>query len=241
MMVSIVALAFVAFVATWFLFPFALRKMAEKRLSGLCRKSNAIVLSFDDGPSAGFTPRLLDLLADRNVKATFFVIGRAAHANAEILQQALRDGHEVGSHTFAHSNAWKVGPRHAARDLAAGIRAVETLGGDPRLFRPPFGKLTFATLVDCLLRRLRLGWWTIDSKDTWAGGDRRPAESILAQIRADNGGVVLAHDFDRNPNPAGGMSHAEYIIDLTERIIDFAEENGYRIMRLGEVLKGGSA
>ncbi len=217
--------------------PFGLRKLSEARLARLCRTRKAIVLSYDDGPGPALTLRLLDLFRNRGV-ATFFVLGRNAEANGTVVARAIGEGHEVASHSFEHRNAWKVGPVRAARDLAAGIRAVRRLGGNGHLFRPPYGKLTLATLIDCLIRRQHFGWWTIDSKDPQDSGERRRIEDILDEISASGGGVVLMHDFDRPPAPADGMSHDEYVISLTTRIIEFAEENGYRLMRLGDVLKG---
>ena len=209
---------------------------SEIRLARLCRARKAIVLSYDDGPGNVLTPRLLDLLNNR-AAATFFMRGRSAEANTDMVSRVMDEGHEVGSHSFHHSNAWKVWPGRAARDLAAGIRTVRGLGGDGHLFRPPYGKLTLATLIDCLIRRQRIGWWTIDSKDPQDSGERRRIEDVLDEIAANGGGVVLMHDFDKAPNPADSISHDDYVISLTGRIIDFAEENGYRLMRLGDVLR----
>jgi len=225
----------------WFLLPFAVRKLSEKRLAELCRDNKAIVLSYDDGPGADLTPRLLDLLKQHQAVATFFMLGRATQANPETVARALREGHEVGSHSFDHANAWKVLPVRAARDLAAGIHAVRTLGGDGHLFRPPYGKLTLATLLDGLLRRQSFGWWTIDTRDTKDHGARRPVQDILDQIRTGGGGVVLAHDFDRADEPPDGVSHTDYVMTLTEQVIAFADQNGYRLMRLGDVLRRAQA
>ena len=78
----------------------------------------------------------------------------------------------------------------------------------------------------------RLGWWTIDSTDTKNSEDRRRIDEIAQR----GGGVVLMHDFDGPAHLDDGMSHADYVISLTGQIIEFAEKNGYRLMRLGDVL-----
>ncbi len=236
-----ITLVLVLLTALWFLLPFLMRKIAEYRLAKRCGELKAIVLSYDDGPSSILTPRLLDLLARRGVAATFFVLGNALETNAIVAQRALRDGHEIGSHSFAHYNAWKVWPHRAMTDLLAGVRAVRAVGGDGMLCRPPYGKLSFATYIGCLFQKLRFGWWTIDTKDTRESSERRKVEAILAQIRSKNGGVVLAHDFDKKAEVAAGITHAEYVMELTEKIINFADENEYRIMRLGDVLKGAGS
>lgn len=234
------AVALIMFVAmmvgaAWFLLPFAVRKLAERRLARLCRKHKAIVLSYDDGPGARLTSGLLDALAERNVAATFFVLGRRAETHMDLVARTLREGHEVGSHSFHHSNAWKVPPGLAMRDMSRGIRTVRTLGGDARLFRPPYGKMTLGTLVLGLLQGQRFGWWTIDTKDTREAAGRRPVQEILAQIRSSGGGVVLAHDFDRDDGPPDSTSRNDYVLMLTRQIIEFAEDNGYRFMRLGDL------
>lgn len=222
----------------WFVFPFMIRRAAESRLERLCRSRRAIVLSYDDGPSAVLTPHLLGMLRSRRVAATFFVLGQKVGANREVVVRAMAEGHEIGSHSFSHSNAWKVGPVRAAKDLAAGVHAVRELGAGSSLFRPPYGKLTLATLIDCAVRRQRLGWWTIDTKDTKNSEERRRFEDVLETINICGGGVVLMHDFDKETSPMDGISHTEYVTELTGRIIEFAEKNGYRFMRLGDVLRG---
>ena len=234
-MIEILALAALILVAGWFVLPFVLRRFGEARLARLCKAQKAIVLSYDDGPGPSLTQALLDLLDGRGV-ATFFVLGRRAEAEGDTVARAISEGHEVASHSFHHTNAWKVGPLRAARDLAAGIRTVRGLGGNANLYRPPYGKQTLATLIDASLRHQRSGWWTIDTNDTKASHARRAADDILAQIVRQGGGVVLMHDFDKSPAPDDSIPHGDYVISLTTRIIEFAGQNGYRLMRLGDVL-----
>jgi peptidoglycan/xylan/chitin deacetylase (PgdA/CDA1 family) len=237
-LVAQVVLAIVIFISFWYLLPYILRRISEYFLARRCRKHRAIVLSYDDGPSNLLTPRLLDLLAERKVQATFFVIGNKISDNSEVVARTIRDGHEVGSHSFNHYNAWKAWPLRTARDIAAGIRTVRSLGGDARLFRPPYGKQTLATLLDSLLRFQRVGWWTIDTRDARSDKPRFSVESILGQIDSSGGGVVLAHDFDSSARTSNEMSHEDYVLVLTRRIIEHAEANGYVLMRLGDVLRG---
>lgn len=216
----------------WFLLPHALRLYASFRLRLLCRARKAIVLSYDDGPSAEFMPRLLDLLARKEARATFFLLGRNLQARQEAVAQLQRQGHEVGSHTFHHSNAWRSWPWVAGRDLGKGLGLVRLLGAEGELFRPPYGKATLVTLAQCWAQRLRPVWWTIDPRDTWA---RRPAQDVVAEIAQQGGGVVLMHDLDHVSPSQGDLPHQDYILDLTQRIIDFAAEEGFRIMPVGEL------
>lgn len=221
---------------TWFLVPFGIRKRGEATLDARCRERRAIVLTYDDGPGAELTESLRRLLGQSGIKATFFVLGRNADARPAIVARLLEDGHEVGSHTQAHSNAWRSDPVTFGRDVAAGIRTVAGFGGNASLFRPPNGKLTLGGLLGGLLRGLRFGWWTIDSGDSWA---RRPIDEVIAEIDSKGGGVVLMHDFDdydSGPDTAA-VSHREHVLALTERIITFARTGGYQIVPLSTLLK----
>lgn len=218
----------------WYLVPFALRRLGEARLARLCADQGAVVLSYDDGPGHGLTPDLLDLLEREGVRATFFMIGSAVDAAPEIAARALAAGHEVGSHTMDHTNAWKTGPLRAIRDMKAGAARITAAGGQGKLFRPPFGKMTLGGLFVGALSGLRCGWWSVDSRDSWAP---RPAEDVLAQITAQGGGVVLMHDFDA-PRRAELQSevHNAYVLSLTRDVIALVHKQGYRFATLGEVL-----
>lgn len=227
----------VLLLGAWFLLPYMLRRLAEQRLDRLCRAKRAIVLSYDDGPGPVLTPQLLRLLDEHKARATFFILGRNADAAPELVAQMQQAGHEIGSHTYDHTNAWKAGPLQAARDLAKGISLTRRMGGDGGLFRPPFGKLTLAGLIDGALRGLRYGWWTIDSRDSW---DRRPVEDVLAEIETQQGGVVLMHDFDSYSKgiSEGDVSHTDHVLALTARILEFARAHDFHVLPLGAVYQG---
>src|SRR2546425_6226480 len=103
------------------------------------RKKNAVALTFDDGPDPTWTPLILDTLASRGAKATFFIIGENAELHPELLRRELRDGHEIGNHTFTHPNLAFVGPRLTRYELSATERLIEAvLNRRTALFRPPY-------------------------------------------------------------------------------------------------------
>ena len=219
----------VGFAALWHILPFAYRLYGEYRLRHLCQERRTIVLSYDDGPGAELTPRLLGLLSRHSVLATFFVMGRNAEDRPDLVRRLVEAGHEVGSHTYAHTNAWRALPARVADDVDAGMAVVAHQGGDSRLFRPPYGKLTLAGLMGGRRRGLRYGWWTIDSGDSWA---RRPISEVIDEVEAKRGGVVLMHDSDRYEDAIDGVSHIEHVLSLTESIIEFANGHGYRLRTL---------
>lgn len=215
----------------WFGLPVLHRQITTAKLATACAKYRAVVLTYDDGPSAGMTPVLANLLARTGTKATFFMIGSFAQAEPQIVTRLAAEGHEIGSHTQTHSNAWKATPSAAMRDLVAGRQTLARLGIRTQTFRPPFGKTTLGTLIAGWGQRF--AFWTVDPQDSW---NRRPVADVLAEIDRKGGGVVLMHDFDlprRGPTPE---MHPTYLLELTEALITFAATKGYRILRLGDLM-----
>jgi peptidoglycan-N-acetylglucosamine deacetylase len=226
------ALILVLFAAAWFLVPYFYRKTEETKLRRIAAQRKAIVLTYDDGPGRELTPRLLSLLDKYDVRATFFALGRNTEMHPETVRQALAAGHEVGTHTYNHTNAWKSDPISALRDFHRGVRTVSREGADRFSFRPPFGKLTVFGLLHGLYSGLHYGWWTIDSQDSW---NRRSIADVIADIERDNGGVVLMHDYDTYIKAPAQPSHVEHVLALTEQIIILARTKGYRIVTLASL------
>src|SRR5678810_671717 len=99
-----------------------------------------IAMTFDDGPSATLTPKLLDILAAHNIKATFFVLGEMVAEHPEILARAAREGHEIASHSWSHPNLAKMSQEGVRSQLQRTDDEIKTAAGKrPTLFRPPYG------------------------------------------------------------------------------------------------------
>jgi peptidoglycan/xylan/chitin deacetylase (PgdA/CDA1 family) len=90
-----------------------------------------VALTFDDGPDPEATPRLLRLLEQRDVRATFFLIGERAARHPQLVQAIAAGGHEVGNHTWRHRNAWLLSPGAAAREIVEGARILAGILGLP--------------------------------------------------------------------------------------------------------------
>jgi peptidoglycan/xylan/chitin deacetylase (PgdA/CDA1 family) len=216
--------------ALWWLAPYAWRRHREGRLADLCRARRAIALTYDDGPGENLTEDLLDLFKAEGAQATFFLWGDRARARPGVVARALAEGHEIGGHTQTHLNAWKSNPVSVAQDVSRGMATVRASDPSALMFRPPFGKITLAGVVQAMAQRLRFAWWTVDSRDAWA---RRPIEDVLAEIEAKGGGVVLMHDFDTYE---GADNHGAHVLALTQRILELARERGYQVMRMGDLI-----
>jgi peptidoglycan/xylan/chitin deacetylase (PgdA/CDA1 family) len=112
------------------------------RPSGTARVARVVALTFDDGPSARYTPRILAALTRLRVRATFFLIGYLAEANPDLVRRELRLGMTVGNHSYNHPEVPpfdQLPPRLLADEIALGAQVLSRLGARPRLFRPPGG------------------------------------------------------------------------------------------------------
>jgi peptidoglycan-N-acetylglucosamine deacetylase len=174
--------------------------LAQDRVAGVRRRvpEGGVALTFDDGPQPGSTDRVLDVLAELGVRATFFCVGRNARAHSGLVRRMRDEGHAVGSHSLTHPHPRDTSAGDLAREYREGRRAVsEVLGADTRLFRPPHGHVGATGAV--LLRGLSVRpWlWTVDPTD-WRPG-ATVDEIVSVASRAASGDVVLLHDWVEQP------------------------------------------
>lgn len=185
---------------------------------------DAIVLTFDDGPDPGTTPRVLDILDDADCSASFFCIGGRARQYPEVVEEIARRGHGVENHTFSHSNAFAFhGPRRLARELDSTQEILATLSGEvPRYFRAPAG--IRGILLDPALQRrgLRLVSWTRRGFDTVDRNPERVARRLLRRV--EPGDVLVLHDgsscVDRGGQPV--------VLETLKRMIETLDRRGLR-------------
>lgn len=155
--------------------------------------SGALYLTFDDGPDAAWTPRVLDVLAAAQVRATFFVIGACAQRRPNLVRRAHAEGHEIGNHTFAHRHPWTMSVEAARRQVRDGAAAIEdVLGVAPRFYRAPHGRDRRCMTEEAQACGETSVGWDISAIDWgWLGR----ADGIACRLqRATAGNVVLMHD-----------------------------------------------
>jgi peptidoglycan/xylan/chitin deacetylase (PgdA/CDA1 family) len=153
-----------------------------------------IALTFDDGPNATLTPKLLDLLAARHLKATFFVVGQNAADHPDILKRAVREGHEIGNHSWSHPNLGKMSDDAVRRELQKTDEAIAAaIGKRPTLMRPPYGSIT-ARQKKWIHEEFgyRIIIWDVDPLDWKRPGPSVVTARILKETKA--GSIVLSHD-----------------------------------------------
>jgi peptidoglycan-N-acetylglucosamine deacetylase len=207
-----------------------IKKRQRMALVESCR--GKLALTYDDGPDPLLTPQLLQLLDRYGVKASFFLVGFRAERSPAMSDLLAKSGHELGCHTDRHRHSWRVAPWQAVRDVSDGYERMKRWMPATALFRPPFGKLTTPTWLEAKRRGAPLCWWTHDGGDTWPALPD-PAAITERIFRAD-GAVVLMHSHDR------GRDRHEYVLTLTEQLLNAARDHGWQVCTMSEVLATAS-
>lgn len=158
------------------------------------RASRAVCLTFDDGPHPELTPRLLDLLADLEVVATFFVIGKQVEKYPEVVRRIVQEGHGIGNHTYSHPQRQALTTQGAAVEVTRSAEVIAQIAGTtPSLFRPPRGQVTARDLWRLWREGLTTVLWNVDPKDYKTAS----ADELREWFRArelTGGDLVLFHD-----------------------------------------------
>lgn len=190
-------------------------KEKVKELTG----KKVIALTFDDGPNRVTTSRLLDILGQKKVKATFFVLGSAAINATDIVKREYDDGHEVQGHTMFHGNFAQMSRKQIEDDIKMSDDLMEKIiGSKPNLIRPPYGVVT-AVAGEVVKRPFVC--WDIDTLD-WK---YRNATSVRqrAVSGARNGAIILMHDIHKTS------------VDAVPGIIDDLRAMGYEFVTVSEL------
>ncbi len=151
-------------------------------------------MTFDDGPSEKLTPGLLDILAAHHIHATFFVIGQNVERYPEILQRAVREGHEIGNHSWSHPAFGKMSDAAVRREIEKTDDAIRAaIGHAPVLLRPPYGSIT-ARQKQWIHSEFgyRIILWDVDPLDWKRPGPSVVEHRIVSETRP--GSIILSHD-----------------------------------------------
>jgi len=157
-------------------------------------RSRAVSLTFDDGPHPAFTPALLDRLAARKIAATFFLLGEWAARQPELVRRIANEGHELGNHTYTHSDPALTSAAMLVREvLQTGEVFASQKIGTSRLVRPPHGMFTALKLVALWRLGKTVVLWSIDPKD-FQVTSAEPLREWADTWQPAGGDVVLLHD-----------------------------------------------
>lgn len=181
-----------------------------------------IALTFDDGPHPKFTERLLKILRDQGVQATFFVVGRQVELHPELLQKIFDEGHELGNHTYSHPDLRNLSGIELTAELDKTHALVESITQqNMKFFRPPGGRYNLSVVRAAGDLGYTMALWTVFPQDH----TRPPVGTLRNRIlkAAGNGGVVLLH------------SGVESTMDALPGIISDLKKRGYRFATLSQM------
>jgi peptidoglycan/xylan/chitin deacetylase (PgdA/CDA1 family) len=184
--------------------------------------AGVVYLTFDDGPTPAWTPRVLELLARYHAQATFFVLGRSAAAHPELIRRQFAAGHGIGNHTWSHRRLTGLTGERLAAEVGPTSAAIQRATGAPvRCLRPPYATVDAASAARVRALGLRLVLWDIDTNDWLRPGAGVIAARVLGRVRS--GDVVLFHD--------GGGDRTQTVAAL-EQVLATLSARGFRFSAL---------
>jgi cellulose synthase/poly-beta-1,6-N-acetylglucosamine synthase-like glycosyltransferase/peptidoglycan/xylan/chitin deacetylase (PgdA/CDA1 family)/spore germination protein YaaH len=206
--------------------------------------ANEIALSFDDGPDPKWTPKILDVLKEKNAKATFMMIGAEAAENVSVMKRVMREGHEIGNHTYTHPDISEVPPRRLDLEVQLTERLFASkLGVQPLYFRPPYDideEPDTDDQASPVVQIQKDGYTIIGSKlDTndWNEHPKKTTDEIVSSILAQldtmkvkpqfRGSIILLHD---------GGGDRSVTVKALPVLIDTLRAHGYTIVPVSALL-----
>ncbi len=183
-----------------------------------------IAITFDDGPHGVNTPRLLDMLKKRNIKATFYVVGEMVRYNPQLLRRMIAEGHEIGNHTVRHGTLTKLSISALEKEMKTAHQAIfSATGVEPKSMRPPGGAIKKSQKEWMLTN---MGYptimWSVDPND-W----KRPGVEVVTRRLVEGarpGGILLAHDLHKPT------------VDAMPSTLDQLLAKGYKFVTISELI-----
>ena len=191
-----------------------------------------VAITFDDGPHPLFTPQILDLLAKYDMKATFFVAGNKVERFPEILKRTVKEGHEIGNHTYSH----RYSKRISSSDYLSELQKTDDMimkytGRKPTLFRPVGGYYN-ETIVNTVIQnnQLVILWsWDHDAKDWQKPSTQHIVRTITKGVKPGN--IILLHDWIGTE-----YTKSSQTVTALEEILKYLKKNGYECVTVSELL-----
>lgn len=209
--------------------------------------SKAVGLTFDDGPDPEFTPRILELLDRRRLKATFFAMGYNASLHSSLLREVQSAGHEIGGHSWSHLSLTHATPEETRRDVEKGNRAIEdVLQEEVRMFRPPYGRFDEITVRLMAEKRQDMVMWSLTRGELRWTDPQQVRAHVVHELSP--GGIVGLHDgigqgtFKRGSSRANLLRQRRQIeLQALPKMLDDIESRGLRPVTVSELISKESS
>ena len=184
------------------------------------REQPILALTFDDGPHPVYTPQLLDGLEKRDVKVSFFLMGKNIMGNEAIVKRMHEDGHLIGNHTYNHVQLTRLSGQKACEEIDETNTMLEEICGSRIVYiRPPFGSWpkNLSSLTD-----MQVVLWSVDPLDWKRQDTEAVVQAVLKNVK--DGDIILLHDVYKTS------------VEAALQIIDRLTEEGYEFARIDELL-----
>jgi peptidoglycan/xylan/chitin deacetylase (PgdA/CDA1 family) len=183
-------------------------------------ETKKIALTFDDGPHPRYTEELLDGLAEREVKATFFLLGQNIEGREEIIERMAREGHLIGNHTYYHVDITRLSQREACREILDTSEKITAITGQPvEYIRPPFGN--WDKELECEVMMLPI-FWSVDTLDWTTKNEDQIVQKVVTKIEEND--IILMHD------------SYDSTVKAALRIVDLLQAEGYEFVTADELI-----
>lgn len=192
-----------------------------RSLGGNLKAKREIALTFDDAPNL-FTEELLEILAEYEVPATFFLVGSQVEKYPQIAYQIVAAGHEVGNHSFSHCWSGDDALEVLVEDIERAEKVIYQVTGQiPRYFRPPGGMINEVVKEACGRTGYSIVLWWVDSQD-WLLSEEDMVEKVKKETR--NGAIILFHNL-------------AVTIKILPQIIEYFRGEGYELVTVSQLLQ----
>ena len=211
--------------------PTVLIRVCSLGITKKINSNNGIALTFDDGPNPEYTIKLLDLLKEYEIKATFFVVGSKVKSNPGIIKRMHEEGHTIGIHHFHHVSSWVLSPIHLRKQLEMTEKAIMECTNEKVIFyRPPWGHFNMFTPL--ISRKYKVIMWSGIFGD-WKVENCK--NTLLDQLRSTSteGSILLLHDCGET---LGADKEAPgYMIEMLKIYLQESKEKGTHFISLKDL------
>lgn len=179
-----------------------------------------VALTFDDGPDPEYTEKLLDGLKERNVKATFFLLGKQVKLYPDIVKRMYEEGHIIGNHSFDHVNLATLSGTDAASQIAKTNEIIHDITGkSPEYLRPPFGNEPQGEKgMEGMITVL----WDVDPLDWCCGSSGDIVNKVIKSVKEDD--IILMHDASQSS------------VNAALKVVDELTKKGYEFVTVDELI-----
>jgi len=181
-----------------------------------------VAITFDDGPGQ-YTSSILDILAQNDCVATFFILGMRAASNEEVIRRAYNMGCDIGGHSWSHRDFTRLSEGSISADISSTNQAIESITGEPAmLFRPPYGAMNGTVRRVAGQLGAQVVFWSIDTRDWATRNANSTYNAIINNVR--DGDIILCHDSQAST------------VEAMRRVVPDLIAGGYQLVTVSELM-----